>query len=297
MNTRHALSLTVSNIGLIAKVFLYSTVLILIGVAVIVSVTDPILEALDADIDLADEIREDFNNFYTGNREAGEALTAGLKTFFSRNSAEIARAVALYIVIFVLLRLGVSFALVPAAYVLYNKMSSNFNSGFVNAMIAMAGKGALFALTYTVITVPIDIVIFVGSYFLASWLFNAFEIIGLVITIIVAIALYALRISVFGRWIPLTICENMKFADSCRAFFGDFRLAAVKEVYPSFLVMLVLVFGVVASTALFTVGVVPIMIMPAAFVGYNCINLVAYFNETKRKYYIDERIVSPFIRT
>ena len=63
MNTRHALSLTVSNIGLIAKVFLYSTVLILIGVAVIVSVTDPILEALDADIDLADEIREGFNNF------------------------------------------------------------------------------------------------------------------------------------------------------------------------------------------------------------------------------------------
>ena len=164
-------------------------------------------------------------------------------------------------------------------------------------MIAMAGKGALFALTYTVITVPIDIVIFVGSYFLASWLFNAFEIIGLVIAIIVAIALYALRISVFGRWIPLTICENMKFADSCRAFFGDFRFSAVKEVYPSFLAMLVFVFGVVASTALFTVGVVPIMIMPAAFVGYNCINLVAYFNETKRKYYIDERIVSPFIRT
>lgn len=297
MNTRHALSLTISNIGLIAKVFLYSTVLILIGVAVIVSVTDPILEALDADIDLADEIREDFDNFYAGNREAGEALGAGLKTFFSQNSAEIARAVAMYVVIFVLLRLGVSFALVPAAYVLYNKMSSNFNSGFVNAMIAMAGKGALFALTYTVITVPIDIAVFIVCYFLAAWLFNALNIIGFLIAVLVAIAVYALRISVFGRWIPLTICENMKFADSCKAFFGDFRFSAVKEVYPSFLAMLVTVFGIVAATAVYTVGVVPIVIMPAAFVGYNCINLVAYFNETKRKYYIDERIVSPFIRT
>ncbi len=297
MNTRHALSLTISNIGLIAKVFLYSTVLILIGVAVIVSVTDPILEALDADIDLADEIREDFDNFFAGNSGAGAALNAGLKTFFSRNSAEIARAVALYIVIFVMLRLGVSFALVPAAYVLYNKMSSNFNSGFVNAMIAMAGKGALFALTYTVITVPIDMVIFAVCYFLASWLFNALDIVGLVIAVIAAIALYALRMSVFGRWIPLTICENMKFSDSCKAFFGDFSFSAVREVYPSFLAMLVSVFGIVAATAVFTLGVVPIMVLPAAFVGYNCINLVAYFNETKRKYYIDERIVSPFIRT
>lgn len=297
MNTRHALSLTISNIGLIVKVFLYTTVLILIGVAVFVSVTDPILEAMDEDIDLADEIREDFDLFFSGNREAGHSLNEGLKIFFSHNSAEITRAVVLYVVIFVLMRLGVSFALVPAAYVLYNKMSSNFNSGFLNAMIAMAGKGALFALTYTAITVPLDILIFIGTYFIASWLFNAINVIGLLIALLIALALYALRISLFGRWIPLTICENMKFADSCKAFFGDFKFSEVKEVYPSFLALLVSVCGIVASTAVFTVGVVPIAIVPAAFVGYNAITLVAYFNETKRKYYIDERIVSPFIRT
>ena len=48
MNLRHSLSLTVSNAGLILKVLIYTTVLLLVGFALFSAITEPIIEAVDS---------------------------------------------------------------------------------------------------------------------------------------------------------------------------------------------------------------------------------------------------------
>ena len=46
-----------------------------------------------------------------------------------------------------------------------------------------------------------------------------------------------------------------------------------------------------ASTALFTVGIIPVLMIPFALVVSVALHLVAYYRENDKKYYVDEHIV------
>ncbi len=287
MNLRHSLSLTVSSATLSLKVLLYTAVLLLIVFALFMAITEPIIESFGEDFDIITELEEDFTALAT----AGD--DEPLKAFIGSNSDDIVRACVLYVLLFILIRFGVSFSLIPTAFVLYNKMSSGFNQGFINATVATGGKAALYALTYTAVTVPADIIILIAGYFLIGFLASALEAAGVALGILAVFALSALRLSLTARWAPEMIGENLKFSVSVRKFFSNFDWGYVKEIYPSMLIMMVAVSGIIATTAISTIGIIPIFVLPCAFVWYTAISAVGYFNYKKRKYYIDERVIDP----
>lgn len=290
MNLRHSLSITLSNSGLILKVLLYTTVLFLIVFALFTAITEPIIEALGSDVDLMEELEDDIAALFgIGSRRPGGSINE----FLNKNADSLARAAVLYFLLFILLRFGVAFAIVPAGFYIYNKMSANFNCGFINATVSTGGKAALFALTYTALTVPADILILAGCYFLATWLGGAVGIPGVAIALLILIALLALRLSLTARWIPEMISENLKFKDAAKAFFTRYDSAFVKEIYPSMLFLLIFAGGLTLATAVETLGIVPIVVLPAAFVAHTAISMTGYFNVMKRKYYIDERVIDP----
>lgn len=288
MNLRHSLSLTVSNAGLILKVLIYTTVLLLVGFALFSAITEPIIEAVDSDVDLLAELKDDVAALFGIGHGGGS-----IDRFVSENIDSLTRAAILYVLLYVFLRLGVSFATVPVSFYLYNKMSANFNCGFINATVSTGGKAALLALTYTAVTAPTDLAILIGGGFFANWLGGAIGVAGVAIAILVIIALIAFRMSLTARWIPEMIADNLTFKKSVRAFFYRFDWAYVKEIYPSVLFMLIFVGGAVVVTAVETLGIVPIVVLPSAFVTYSAIAMTGYFNVTKRKYYIDERVIDP----
>lgn len=287
MNLRHSLSLTVSSVTLVLKVLIYTTVLFLIAFSLFMAITEPIIESFGEDFDLIAEIEEDLGAL------AGQSEGGPLKAFVESNSDDIVRAAVLYVLLFVLIRFGVAFSLIPTAFVFYNKMSTGFNAGFINSTVATGGKAALYALTYTAITVPADIVILVIGYFLTSFLGSAIGVAGLAVAILLTFALGAFRLAMTARWAPEMIAENLKFRRSASGFFNNFDWSYVKEIFPSMLMMLIFVSGIIVTTAVSTFGIIPIVVLPLAFVWYTAISAVGYFNFKKRKYYIDERVIDP----
>ncbi len=288
MNLRHSLSLTVSNAGLILKVLIYTTVLMLIGFALFSAITEPIIEAVDSDVDLLQEFEDDVAALLGIGHGGGS-----IGEFVNENVDSLARAAVLYVLLYMFLKLGVAFAIVPVAFYLYNKMSANFNCGFINATVSTGGKAALFALTFTALTAPVDIGILLGGGYLANWLGGALGVAGVAVAVLAVLALVALRMALTARWISEMIAENLNFKKSVKAFFLRYDAMFVKEVYPSLLFMLIFVCGTVCATAVQTLGILPIAVIPASFVLYTAIALTGYFNVAKRKYYIDERVIDP----
>ena len=287
MNLRHSLSLTVSSVTLILKVLLYTTVLFLIAFALFMAITEPIIESFGSEFDMIAELQEDFSAML----QRGD--NGPLQNFISSNSDELVRTVILYILLFLLIRFGVAFSLIPTAFVLYNKMSTGFNQGFINATVATGGKAALYALTYTAITVPMDLIILIIGYYFVGFLVGTIGTVGLAIGTLCTMALAAFRLSLTAGWAPEMIAENLKFSVSVKRFFANFNWNYVKEIYPSILMMFITVRGIVATTAVPTIGIIPIFVLPCCFVWYTAISAVGYFNCKKRKYYIDERVIDP----
>ena len=149
------------------------------------------------------------------------------------------------------------------------------------------------ALTYTAITVPMDLIILIIGYYFVGFLVGTIGTVGLAIGTLCTMALAAFRLSLTAGWAPEMIAENLKFSVSVKRFFANFNWNYVKEIYPSILMMFITVTGIVATTAVPTIGIIPIFVLPCCFVWYTAISAVGYFNCKKRKYYIDERVIDP----
>ena len=287
---RHAISLTINNTNLIAKVFIFMAIMMLICVAIFMAISNPILEALDAEFDFFEHLKSSVSDYINGVPNAFELVSDQISFFMNENVAKISYTIVIYVLLFFLFKYSTVFAMAPATFVIYNQMASNYKSGYANAMVAMLGKTALISLIHALITTPIDLIILVGCIMLATWLAEGISIFGIIIGLTLMLTLFALRISATSGWLPTMVCENKKVGASIRKSFKNIK-EQINKTYSAYLFIVFITFAICTSTAIVTCGVIPMFFYPVAIITTASTSLIYYFTSHKQKFYIDERTI------
>ena len=172
-------------------------------------------------------------------------------------------------------------------------MSSLTRYSFTNGYVSNFGKATFLALLRTATTLVINIVLWVGMYFLASTLYAKIGVIAIVITFMLALLLVSVKHTVFCGWEPAylihdeTVLASLKMAVSvvCKKFF---------KVLSSFVILLLAVFILNIFALTFTAGVGLLVTLPLTTLMLIILDEVVYRELLGMRYYVDsEHIVTP----
>lgn len=289
MSLRHSFAVTLSNYKMIIKIFIFSAILSLIAIAIFVSVYTPILNAVGADPDFTSGLEIASERLIRGDVDIIDDLLQRADSIMSGAGSNFVTAIIGSAFVALIIKFLFAFMSVGAGQVIYNKMSARLETKFVNAMVSCLPKALMYALVNAFVTVPLDIGILIAVYYIFKAL-GGMGLVGLIIAIVIGILLYSARIAVIGQFIPTMVMSGegfiKSFKASCKA-----SIKAFKETYPAMFVLVVCVFGIICTTAVPTVGILPIAILPVMLVEYCAINMIVAFRTEGRKYYIDERVI------
>lgn len=291
MLLRHSLSLTISNSQLVFKTLIYALIVFIIVAALFVTISTPILEALGEELDLAQSADKVINELFEGEGKIFERVFNAIENIRTNHRTELIKASIFGAILIVLVKFFIAWVVCPIAFILNQKMGSNFISGFLHSVVSVGWKRSLaYAAIYTLISAPFDIAVALGAYYLAKWMVGGIGLLGLIIPIVFALVMITLRMSVMGQWISHLVNEDIKFSLIFkRAFKAGFKM--LPKTFTHMLSLNLIIYAIMASTALFTVGIIPILMIPFALVVSVALHLVAYYRENDKKYYVDERIV------
>jgi hypothetical protein len=177
--------------------------------------------------------------------------------------------------------------ILPVTKVLYNKMTTGYDIGLFNAIVATGFQNLLLSLILTVCTAALDAALFVT----AGILMHLCVIGGIPLLIPLVIILWlcgeSARMCLFSQWVP-NIC-----ASQSKNIFNAIKTSAkgtFKKFRKNFLCILTvnaIIFGVISTTFLPTATVIPFLSIPAFIVLYCALTLTLYFSYHEQKYYTD----------
>lgn len=290
MLVRHSLSLTMSNMQLVFKVLLFALIICLIGAALFVTVSDPILRAIGEELNLDDNLRNFTEDIIAGDGAVFNRIINSIDNFTANHPGEVLKAMVLGIILIIVMKLLFALIVSPSAHVINNKMATNFTEGFFHSFMKVGGKGALSAFVYTLISAPIDLIIIAVTYMLGKWMVKGIGLFGIIFACALGLVLITLRMSIMGQWVATLVnenlCFNMQFKRGIRK---GFKL--LPKIFPAMLTVNILTFGIIATTFIPTVTIIPIVTIPCFLVCFISIQLIAYYQDNDKKYYIDELII------
>ncbi len=294
MLLRHSLNVMLSNYKLAIKVFFISAILSLIVIAIFTAILNPILQAVGADADFSEELSGATDRLIHGDVSILDDLFHRVEYVLGSTDINVAGALAGSIVMAFILKVLFAFMSVGAGYVMYNKMSTGCENGYLNAIVATFGKAVPYALIDGIVTVPVDLGMATGAYFLAKEMFAAMGLAGAMIAIFIFLLAITARISIVGQILPVMLTDNVGFF---KAFSKGVKRGAkaFKHIYPALLVLVMCIFGIISATLVPTLGIIPIASLPVMLVAYDAVNLIASFRMDGKKYHIDERVLEPTI--
>ena len=288
MIPRYSFSMLGRNLDLVFKVLIYVFVLMLICSALLVSIVNPILDALNSNIDISDRLLATLSDLI--NREhknVFQQFIGDLNDVAESISSEIIIAVLLIIMVIFITKFFFALTSVPIGELIYGRMSQNFSVKFHNVLVASLGKAFLYSLIHALVTLVADALIVTIGYYLSKLLFAAIGAYGLSLAAFVFFGLMSARLALLGQWVPQIVGEKKSVT---KAFRDSFRYSVKYfwKVLPVHFLIMVIGFAVVALTTVFTFGLLPVIVMPIALVLVANLNLVTYFTFNKRKFYVDE---------
>ena len=175
----------------------------------------------------------------------------------------------------------------------YGYMSSLTKYGFTNGYVLNFGKATLLNLAKLIISLPLNILIWVGAYFLASSLYPSVGVFAIILTFLLLILIVALKNTVLAGWTPAIIIQNEPIFKSLRMSISVVVRKFIKT-YASFLVLTVGVFMLNIFALAFTAGVVLLVTLPLTTLITIIMGEVMYFEALGMRYYVDgEHIISP----
>ncbi|MBO5773916.1 MAG: hypothetical protein J6R44_03700 [Clostridia bacterium] len=283
MLLKHSLSLTITNVQLVFKVLIYSFIIFVIGSAVFVTISEPVLQAIGASFNL-NEIFAHFEEVMQGDGGVFERIVASVDHFAETHPQELVKSVVFSVILIIVVKFFFALIVCPVGYVINQKMSTKFEEGFIHSIVSVGWKSVGVSAIYTLISAPIDILIFAGAFFLGRWLSLIIGIFGVMFALTIGLLLITLRLSVMGQWVAVFINEKLKFSlQFKRGFRAGFN--CLKKVYPVMLTLVVVIFGIIATTALPTFLIIPVVCVPFMLVCFTAIHLVTYYQENDKNYY------------
>ena len=283
MILKHSLSLTLTNVKIVFKVLIYCLIIFIVGAAVFVTISEPVLDAFNASFDL-NEIFAHFEEVMKGDGGVFERIIASVDHFAETHPDELVKSIVFSIVLIIVVKFFFALIVCPVAYVINHKMSTRFEEDFIHSIVSTGWKSVGVAGVYTLISAPIDILVVAGAFFLGKWLSLIIGVFGVMFAISVGLLLITLRLAVMGQWVAVFINENLKFSlQFKRGFRAGFK--CLPKVFPVMLALIVVTYGIIMTTAIPTFLIIPVVCVPFALVGFTAIHLVAYYQENDKNYY------------
>ena len=175
----------------------------------------------------------------------------------------------------------------------YGYMSSLTKYGFTNSYIANFGKATLLNLVMLITILPINILVWGGSYLMASALYPKIGVFAIVLTFFLLIVIVALKNAFFAGWLPAKIVHNEPVFKSLKLGFKATIRIFLKSI-SSFLIFTLGVFMLNIFAFAFTAGVGLLITIPMTTLMLIIMGEVMYFESLGMRYYVDgEHIISP----
>jgi hypothetical protein len=288
MIPRYSITMLGRNFDLVLKVLIYGFVLMLICSALLIAIANPILDALNSNLDFSGRLREILSDFINHeNMDVFGQFLQDLNTVVNDISSQIDIAILLMVLVVFFAKFFFSMIDVPLSEVIYGRMSKNFSMKFRNVLVSSLRKALLYSLVNTTVTLIADSMITVLCFYFMRILYFALGPFAIAIAMLIFFGLLSSRMALFGQWVPQMICEKKSVACAFREAFR-FSIKYFWKVMPVIFVVNILFFSVVMTTFLFTFGLLPALSIPFVLIQTATLNLVAYHTFNKKKFYVDE---------
>lgn len=172
-------------------------------------------------------------------------------------------------------------------------MSSLTKYSFANSYVANFGRATLYSLASLVTIVPINLVIWVGTYLLASSLYSKIGVFAIILAFLVAIVLLSAKNAFFSGWKTASIVHNSDTFVSLKK-----GVVATKKRYfrglSNYLILVIIAMALNLLAVTLTAGVGLLITMPITTLLFIIANQVNYFEAMGMRFYVDnDHIISP----
>lgn len=293
MPIKHSFSILLSNFQLVAKLFIFIMIIMLIACALLIGILDPIFS------DFFKKMQEEFpisgDHFVQHPIQSIQEFLRRFSDFLANNSALIASKIFYSWLLVVGCRFFITLPLMPVTKILHGKMTSGFDMGLTNAAISTLPQNLLFSFITSLVVSSVDIGILIALWYLAGAVFKLLHIIALPLCMLIIALVAVARMSLLCQWIP-HIC-----AQESRNIFIAFK-NAIKPTFKNFnknflclFVLTICTFAIIVVTVIPTVGLFPLLLIPTFMVVYSALCLTLNFSYYQQKYFIDNgmTIVNP----
>ena len=201
----------------------------------------------------------------------------------------------LFVLIVILYRMLVSLTDVSVECQLDEFMTSNASRPFTWFFFKKQGRTWKFALLQTALTLPLDVLIVTGSvgfYLLFLIAFNWWTIIPVAV---IALLMYAVRLTVFAFCLPSVTCEDLPTRDSFKRglslIVNRFWRVFWKTLIVTCLMAVVSVLAILFIDNTWIVSVVFTVPNFVLFFYLKCINVVEYFKADNRPFFYKRVVI------
>jgi hypothetical protein len=281
---RNSINVVGDNMGLSAKVFVYSAVLVLVFLFVTSVILQPVYRALTSyDFSIWEEL---FGSIVSiANGEGGfSTFTEGLRTFFSANTELFWVRGGLLVLVYFFFMLFMNLAKLPVAKILHSKMSQSYNERFYYALFSSLGTSLVYSLIYSLMSVAFDLIVLTLSVLLFVWLNPLIGFFGLTLIAFVALSLLSLKQCIFSQWVPSVVIETKNIFKALRLSFAK-SLKNIRHTFVPHFFGATVMFAITATTFIFTFGLLPILLIPIYIIYANTVDVVTYFTINNKKFY------------
>ena len=175
----------------------------------------------------------------------------------------------------------------------YGYMSSLTKYGFTNSYILNFGKATVLGIAKLVIILPLNILVWLGAYLMASNLYAKIGVFAIILTFFLLIVVVAIKNTFFAGWVPASIVHGESTLKSLKMGFSAVKRNFFKK-YSSYLILTLAVFMVNIFAFAFTAAVGLLVTLPLTTLLFVIMGQVMYFETLGMRYYTDaEHIISP----
>lgn len=288
MPIKNSFSVLLCNFKLVGKILFFILIVMLIASAVLMSIASPVLKAYFQK--LQDEAPINADEFLKHPIKSLERFFNFFIEFTQENSAMVNKRIWFLILTLVISRFLLFLPLFPVTKILHEKMTSGFDAGLVNSFITTLWQNLLFNLIFSITLGLADIGIFIALIYFTSYLMSAIKVLALPIGLLVALAIYSLRITLFCQWLPEYFSNKPKnvflaLGDGFKTCFKSFG-----KNYICVFVMTVVGFSLMATSFITTFGLVPALLVPTFMVFHSAMCLCLNYGYHKHKYFTDNGV-------
>lgn len=283
MPIKHAGTILACNVKLVTKLAIFIIILGLIASAILINIVGPLVDEIMA---LIAEIDIDANEFIK--HPFAITKTQIIDVCIDHITSHDWRLLLVTAVFtYVLIRFFISIPLLPITKVLHEKMTTGYDIGLFNAFVSTGFQNLLLSLILTIVISVIDLSLTAGAIALAYVIISAKLYYLLPLTIIAYLCLMSVRNCLTCQWLPEICASNSK------NIFRALKAALVptgKRFVKNFLCMLALntiALAIIASTAITTLMVIPLIAIPAYMVMHSALSLTLNFSYHEHKYFVD----------